>query len=304
MKDDLSKLDIPLTFAENRFIVVDGDGKISQMKPLTAQPHAHTSSINSVSREDIEAANLQRDFAPKYPEDVSDAGMSASATSTMENMVNSLTQPEVPQRFARNSTLLDEALQPALKTPTAQSFVERGAFQEQAQPISFVTGDTVQQIHRSLSSSFASVADSGSNRPVLPSIMNSPFAPLPGETPGSSPRPNAAQRHHAPFTVSPQTRQFQANLVKQQHQVQLRTSPADSPQPTMSSKFETPSNQTSWIRTVDQLHPVLSPWQSSSYQSPALEVIIPNRPLEPAPFGAIGESRPKSSGGPSSGQHG
>lgn len=220
----------------------------------------------------------------------------------MENMVNNLTQPEPPRRVPKATNLNDESLSSALKTPTAQSFAERGVTQSQTP--AFTARDLVQQIQRSSSSSFPSLGDSGTNRPILPSIMNSPFAPLPGETPGSSPRSTTAQRLHAPFTISPQTRQFQVNLLQQQHQVQMRTSPADSPQPTMSRHFETPSNLTSWMRVADQPQPVLSPWQSSPYQPVISEGIVSNKAPEPAPFGAIGEPRPKSSGAPTSGQFG
>lgn len=298
-------ISIPLKFAGNCFVFLDEDGMQPIAKGLASPIDTHQNSLSSISREDIEAAKKSKSATGQtfnYQEDMSDAGLSASVTSTMENMVNDLTQPGPPRRPTMTNELSDESVYPALKTPTAQSFAERGVSQSQLP--GFTARDLVQQIQRSSSSSFPSLGDSGTNRPMLPSIMNSPFAPLPGETPGSSPRSSAAQRLHGPFTISPQTRQFQANLLHQQQVVQLRTSPADSPQPTMSSNFETPLNKTSWARKADQSQSVLSPWQSSPHPPTISPALAPHRAPEAAPFGAIGEPRPKSSGAPASGQFG
>ena len=300
-----SMMPIPLKFAGMCFVFNDGDGESSVGRGLVSPHETHTSSISSISREDIEAAKRSRSIREKasaYREDASDAGVSASATSTMENMVNNLTQPEPQRRSINSASLHDESLSSVLKTPTAQSFAERTLGQSQLQ--AFTAQDLVQQIQPSPRSSFPSLVDSGTNRPVLPSIMNSPFAPLPGETPGSSPRASIAQRVQAPFVISPQNRQFQINLLHQQHQVQMRSSPLDSPQPTMSSLFETPTNMAARMRAADQFQPALSPWQDSSYQSVVSEAVVSKRAPEPAPFGAIGDPRPKSSGAPSSGQFG
>lgn len=301
---------IPLKFAGMCFVFVDEDdedGRPSTRKRLVSPHETHTSSINSISREDIEAAKQSRNAverASSYQEDASDAGVSVSATSTMENMVNNLTQPELPRRTANSTNPHDESLSSVLKTPTAQSFAERGVTQSQSQLQAFTAQDLVQQIQRSPRSSFPSLGDPGTNRPMIPSIMNSPFAPLPGETPGSSPRASTVQRLHAPFVISPQTRQFQVNLLQQQQQVQIRSSPFESPQSTMLGLFETPSNMTARMRAADPSQPVLSPWQDSPYQPVVSEAVVSKRAPEPAPFGAIGDPRPKSSGAPTSGQFG
>lgn len=219
----------------------------------------------------------------------------------MENMVNNLMRPEPVQRSNQSIDPPDESHYSVLKTPTAQSFAERGV--GQSQRTGYTARDLVQQMQPSSSSSFPLLGDAGTNRPMLPSIMNSPFAPLPGETPGSPHRSSAAQRLRESREISPQTRQFQASLLQQQQAVQMRTSPATSPQPTMSSLLETPLNVTSWTRKANQSQLGTSPW-SSPVPTGMLGPIVSHRTPEPASFGAIGEPRPKSSGAPVSGQFG
>ncbi|KAK5052120.1 hypothetical protein LTR84_002924 [Exophiala bonariae] len=298
---EFGSIPIPLKFAGNCFVFLDEDGQ-PPMKETPASPHhGHQ---NSISRDDIEAAKQPTGAAGysfSYHEDVSDAGASASVTSAMENMVNNLTRPEALDHSTPSIDQTDESHYPVLKTPTAQSFAERGL--KQSQRSGYTAQDFVQPIHRSSSSSFPSLGDAGTNRPILPSIMNSPFAPRPGETPGSPPPANVGQRLRGSREISPQTRHFQASLLQQQQAIQNRTSPAVSPQPTMSSLSKTPSNVISRGWKINQSQPGSSQW-SSPLSAGLSGTIVRHRAPEPAPFGAIGEPRPKSSGAPVSGQLG
>ena len=220
--------------------------------------------------------------------------------SAMENMVNNLTRNEQPSQVCIPTAtpgIFNGSPTPTLKTPVAQSFAERGVASSQSATIT--PRDHLPQ--------FPGVKDHINSRPPLPSIWNTPFAPRPGETPGSSPRLSTAQGLQEQTAGSQNFNspgQFQADIMQMQQQIQMRSSPLESFQPTMSSHYDTPSHLTSWVRAADQLQPQLSPWQSSFSPVPTHVTVIPNRSPEPAPFGAIGEPRPKSSRTPKSGQGG
>lgn len=265
-------------------IVYTGQGGLHvEDSSMGSSMHAN-SSVGSISRDDIEHAKSSINAIGRRRNH--HEGMSeASATSTMENMVNDLTEQdgtELVGVYKGTST-------PSLKTPVVQSFAERGL---QPQPTTITAHDIVQSFRHS-TGSLAGLQGQIDDQPSIPPVWNTPFTPRPGET-GSSPRPSTAKQISTaamPSHVN-SAAQFNAQITHMQQQIQLRSSPLESFQPTMSNHYDTPTNLTSWIRHKDQSQSPLSPWQDSGQ---VWGTVIPTRSPEPAPFGAIGEARPRSS---------
>lgn len=216
---------------------------------------------------------------------------------SMENMVNRLTQLEAPDGMG--SSALHGPPTPTLNTPMTKPLGEIKG--------SLTARDLVEQFQQSSNASTPVMRDFAINRRVLTPIWDTAFTPRPGETPESSPRPSTAHR----FTDSGLSghlnsqAQFQANLSQMQHQIQMRTSPPESFQPTLSSNYETTlSHSTHWTYVKEQPLPPSSPWQSSFSAVPIQETVISTRPPESSPFGAIGQPPPKKNRTPTRSQVG
>jgi hypothetical protein len=268
-------------------IVYTGQGGLHVEDSSVGSSLRANSSMGAISRDDIEHAKSSINAIDHHRNQ--HEGMSeASATSTMENMVNDLMEQdntEITGMYNGTST-------PSLKTPVVQSFAERGL---QPQPATITTNGLVQSFRRS-TGSLSGLQGQVDDPPSIPPVWTTPFTPRPGET-GSSPRPSTAKQISTtamPSHVNSAT-QFNAQITHLQQQIQLRSSPLESFQPTMSSHYDTPTNLTSWIRHNDRSQSPLSPWQDSGQ---VRGTVIPTRSPEPAPFGAIGEARPRSSRGP------
>jgi hypothetical protein len=241
---------------------------------------------------------------PSQHESVPDA--EGSMASRMENMVDDLTRPGAPRAESNRSSIAHDSSTAPLKTPVAQTFAEWG--NPPPQPATFNARDLVQRMQHSSNASQPSPRAQTINIAPLPSIWNTPFAPRPGETPESSPRPGSAHRLMQPPSL-PQSlsssAEFHTNLVHLQEEIQTRTSPQSSFQPTMSSHYDTTSNLTSWIRAHDQMQSPSSPWQGSFVSAvPVHQTPVPPKQSHASPYGAIGESRPRSSRTPNSAQPG
>ena len=146
------------------------------------------------------------------------------------------------------------------------------------------------------------------HRTSLPTIFPTPFTPRPGETfgSGSGSRPSTAHQvlppNTAPVPPSRGTIEFQQQLAQMQHNIQARTSPIASLDPTSSSYYETPTGLNTFIRN----QPDSSPWERSmtTPSNVETEVEIPRMAPQASPFGAIGEPRPRIAKTPTSVQPG
>lgn len=289
-------------FAGNRFVFYEGDVLPADDHTTTPPIHAHTASEAGISRDDIEYAKQTKKAVEQvvnFHETASDTGMSGSMASTMENMVNNLTA--APDQASNAPDVLYSPLTPTLRTPAG------GGSQLRPQPSAITARDFVQQIHNSSNSVTPGSRDNATNLPTLPPIWNTPFTPRLGETPESSPRPNTARRLVDSSVANPHLNspaQFQADILRMQQQIQMRTSPQALFEPTMSSHYETPTNLTSWIRANDQIQPQPSPWPSLFNAAPAQESLAATRSSHPSPYGAIGEPLRKANQTPTSGQPG
>ncbi|KIW97251.1 uncharacterized protein Z519_02643 [Cladophialophora bantiana CBS 173.52] len=308
-QDEFQPLSIPLTFANMRFVYLEeGDGITRTEVPLTTSAVYTSAALEESISDDIGHTiqdEIPRHQAPSHRGPTVDA--ETSMTSRMENMVENLMRPEAPPSVKSTGSMMYGLPASTLSAPVVpQGFVDRST--SQLQPAPFTARDLVQRIQQSSSASQSSMVDQAVNVAILPSILNTPFAPRPGETPESSPRPRSA--HRFPESTSASVRpsssaQFQANIMHMQDQVQMRTSPLESFEPTLSSHSNTSPNMTSWIRTNDQIQPQFSPWRTSFGGAvPVQYTAISTRPPDSSPFGAIGEPRPKSSRTSTSGQPG
>ncbi|KAK4944449.1 hypothetical protein LTR10_016123 [Elasticomyces elasticus] len=296
---DFESLSIPLIFAGLRF-VYSAQGEAHPGNAADSSLQAH-SSANGLSRDDIERARTSINAAihrSNQYEDTSEAG-AASMTSTMENMVNNLTKQDGSEMSVAPTTVLREATS-SLETPLEHLPAERRA--SGMLPPTRAALDPPHSSRHSIGS-LPGLHDRLRDRSSLPSIWNTPFTPRPEDLSASSPRPSTAHRTSA--AVPPSTlnspAMFQADTLQLQEQIQNRSSPPESFQPTMSSHYETPTHLTSWIRNIDQLQASPSPFQASSVVAAVNGMVIPTRSPEPSPFGAIGEPRAKSRA-PTSGQ--
>ncbi|OCT50665.1 hypothetical protein CLCR_06642 [Cladophialophora carrionii] len=295
---------------KSRFVYLGDEDKPAQAEkaPVASAAEAFTGRQASVLSANTEYAIMNGGIVRQVPsqhEIVPDA--EGSMASRMENMVDDLTRPGVPSRESNRSSIAHDSSAAPMKTPLAQTFADWG--NPPSQPATFTARDLVQRMqHSSSSASQPSPRAQANNIAPLPSIWNTPFAPRPGETPESSPRPSSAHRFTHPPSV-PQnlnsSAEFHTNLVHLQEEIQTRTSPPSSFQPTMSSHYDTPTNLTSWIRAHDQTQPPSSPWKSPFISAvPVHQTPVPTKHTNASPYGAIGESRPRSSRTPNTGQPG
>ncbi|KIW70992.1 hypothetical protein, variant 1 [Phialophora macrospora] len=304
--DEFTSLSVPLMFAGGRFVYLgDDDGSAQAEEAAVASAvEAFAAPQESVRSDDAEYAITNGGIVrhvPSQHDSVPDA--EGSMASRMLNMVDDLTRPGAPR--AESNRSYDSSTAP-MKTPVAQTFAEWG--NPPSQPATFNARDLVQRMQHSSSASQPSPRAQTINIAPLPSIWNTPFAPRPGETPESSPPPSSALRLKLPPSM-PQSlgssAEFHTNLAHLQEEIQTRTSPQSSFQPTMSTHYDTTPNLTSWIRAHDQMQTPSSPWQSPFVSAvPVHQTPIPTKHSHASPYGAIGESRPRSSRTPNSAQPG
>lgn len=142
--------------------------------------------------------------------------------------------------------------------------------------------------------------------PSLPSVYNTPFAPTASEQAQLSPRLENAQKRSPSFT-SPQIGSsvlFQEQLAQQQRDIQQRSSPQASFQPTQSwmTFGQTPTGMDSLFRAIDNNQERMpSPLGSSNGRANGRSPQPRSTPSQ-APFGVIGQARPVSRGTPANGQ--
>ncbi|RVX68300.1 hypothetical protein B0A52_07303 [Exophiala mesophila] len=125
-QEQFGSISVPLQFAGNRFVALDIE-PIQDVHPVPVHD-LHSRSIHGVNPDNVDLGRVKPRLSQDVPpqaDNVSEAGVTESATSTMENMVNDLTHPEPAQRAGFRSMAPDQPLTPTLKTPTASSFSDR-----------------------------------------------------------------------------------------------------------------------------------------------------------------------------------
>ncbi len=137
-------------------------------------------------------------------------------------------------------------------------------------------------------------------RPSLPSIMNSPFAPRPGEaSPSPHSRPGTAHRHlHPPASGT----RLEAALLRQQAELEMQhpSSIYDLPTTSLSQPTSSPGKHPQF-RLGRDLSPIPSPFASSPSVTPDGAMFpsydVPRHVPEQSRFGAVGQTPPSGQGG-------
>lgn len=263
------------------------------------------SSVDGLNRDEINRARASLNTGIRRSdqyEDMSEAG-AVSMTSTMENMVNDLTSHDGPEMDIAPTIVPRELVRPSLEILPTRS---PAGGQTSSIPRSIPALDNAAHSSRHSIGSLPGQHDRFKDGPGLPTVWSTPFTPRPEDMSTTSRRPSTAHRVNAAIAPSSLNSPalFQADILQMQEQIQNRSSPPQSFQPTMSSPYETPTNLTSWIKHIDRLQPSPSPWQNSSAVAGVHETVISTRSPEPSPFGAIGEPRARSGRAPTSGQPG
>jgi hypothetical protein len=227
--------------------------------------------------------------------------------SRMEDMVDDLTSSSARQATPKRLSAGFVAARTSAKSPTTTEFSGMG--KETSNSPAFDVRDLVQQMRRP---GYADSSPLGPavSVPTIPSIWNTPFAPRPGETPEPSPRLGSLQ-HLTPQALGPSNPassvEFRNQMSRLEEQIDLRSSPQPSIQPTLSSPYGTPTGQPYWARGYNKVQPQASPWQGQSpFASgmPIQQIPVSTRSSNVSRYGAIGESRPRSSRTPNVDQPG
>ncbi|KIW38588.1 uncharacterized protein PV06_09544 [Exophiala oligosperma] len=271
----------PLLFAGKQLIYT-GQTDLQTSSSLGSSIHMN-SSAGSVNVENIDRVKSSLNAISQRrsnPDDITETSMK----STMENMVFALTEREEPIS--------------SMKTPSAHGLLRR---RSQLAHGPEDMSDNAHSFRRSTGSVSGLQGHMGGH-PIIPPVTHSPFTPTAEES-GFSPGAGPARRPDPlPFPVQLSSSvQFNAQIKHMQQQIEMRSSPLESLQPTLSSHYDSPTHLTSRNHQHKTATPPLSPWQDLSQ---VLGRTLPTRSPEPSPFGAIGEARPKSSRAPTSGQPG
>lgn len=248
--------------------------------------HRHTDSATSINRDDIELAKKSSPAVHPlvHGEDGTSQYGTASVSTDMHNMVDKLVSSETsePEQDSiddvnRNRLSLQNATPDGLNgTPRAS----HAFLNSQPRAPSMEREETI--------------------RPVLPSIWNTPFAPLPGEA-NSSPRTRPSTAHYLDSNTSggvSSSGLFRQDLARQQDLLALQSSPIQS--------IEAPSSWTEqpmFNGQADAVSATATPFQgsgllsSSEYGSSAVddfgpEILNRQRKEIGARFGVIGETPP------------
>ena len=180
----------------------------------------------------------------------------------------------------------------------------------------FTAADLFRQIQQSSPAPpLASPALTSVHRISLPGVYNTPFTPRPGETNGSLTRPSTSHRANGSaaspgkgYPPSSNAVAFEHQIAQMQHNIQNRTSPIQSFDPTVtpasSSCYQTPTGLGTFVRQNASIPVNSSPWVSSVASSTAPGTELPRQAPQASPFGAIGDPRPKNAKTPTSGQLG
>ncbi|KAK5951420.1 hypothetical protein OHC33_007476 [Knufia fluminis] len=306
-KDDLGLNVVPLALDNGQFIeqaVPDPEMPIRAPTPPPSKQkwrlkHAPTASMNGSSE------------SPSRPV----SGVPVLALSPDVNMADASPRRE-PANMSRPPPTLESsvAMQTAMEempaTLNSSSVVTGTPAAPPPASASLTAMDLVRQMQRSSVGSPASQRspDSGNNfsQPALPSVYKAAFAPTASEQAQLSPRLETAQRR-SPSFATPEVNSsamFQDHIARQQQEIQLRSSPQPTFQPTQSwtNYGQTPTGLDSLFRAFEKGQDrTPSPFGGPHGQANGRGG-RPKSTAQPSPFGVIGQARTISHGTPPNGQ--
>ncbi|KAL9107838.1 MAG: hypothetical protein Q9227_007353 [Pyrenula ochraceoflavens] len=289
---------VPIIQVGDRFIYCE-EGLPPQLTlpDGVSSAHRHHTSATSISRDDIELAR-QSGRAPGsgiVVEDAASQSASMSANTDMRQMVDQLVSSDASED-AEPITSVFWAHTGSLQDTHSYPLAVQGIGETNTN-WTFPTTPRMASPGHTHHARAPSMEREETLRPTLPSVWNTPFAPLPGESSSPQTRPSTAKAVDATTPsalISSGT--FQADLARQQHLIQMQ-----------SSFVQTPDPPTSWPvasclgienNASSQHHVDSSRVQSSESFSPfSVSLPRPNHSHGPARFGAIGETPPSAQTG-------
>ncbi|EXJ83818.1 hypothetical protein A1O1_07445 [Capronia coronata CBS 617.96] len=291
-KDVFGPLTIPLTFAGNRFIFYDE--RAEHGRPPEAPPrHTRVMSTGSVGRDAPRASRRTRGHMDRLPvghTTKSDAEVTESITTTMEDMVNHIVQCEPNEPVGTAPSVGNGLSTATLRSPVAQAFLQRG--ERSMPPTAIPAGGLVPKFRHSSSTL--------PNETALTSIWPTPFTARPGEvlpTSASASRPSTANRAADLRTASQDldgSAQFREMLWQKTEEITNRTSPLQSLGPSFASSPQGVTPVNPWTGISDRLRPEVSPLRANFGAGLSQGTVISTPRSEASPFGAIGDPRPHS----------
>lgn len=289
MQNDTSEASVPL-------MVVDGSRFEFKEKGIPPEPgynksHAHSHSSATINRDDIERAKQNGNPSRgsiDIPEDPSESvAPSGSTSTTMHRMVDGLVASEVSEHHEPSAHFPQISHGESPPTPTADDFEADVYKSSQSAPEA--TTSAPMESQRNI-------------RPALPSILNSPFAPRPGEASSPHSRPGTAHRHpvltNTPTPLSSNTR-FQEALLRQQQEIEMQPSSLyELPTTSLSQPASSAKNPRFLARDISPAV-ISSPFASSpSVPSPTFPSYdVPRQVPKQPRFGAVGQIPPSGPGG-------
>lgn len=278
-------------------LIMVGDARFEfKEKGLPSEPsfnksHSHSHSATSINRDDIERAKQSGRLSHHrtgIPEDASESlAPSLSTNTTMRRMVDGLVASEVSENHEPSPHFPQISHGESPPKQIADKS-EDGCDQE---PQSGTNGNNVRPLE-----------GVENIRPMLPTIWNSPFTPLPGETDSSHTRPSTAYKHPTNSSTSKPPAQssnvkFQEALLCQQEELEMQQNSIYDVSTTTSIQPASSGRNTKFLGL--EVSPIPSPFPSSpsiaSATFPSYDV--PRNVAQQSRFGAVGEIPPSGQGG-------
>ena len=256
------------------------------LQPTYHKSHSHPYSSLIINRGDIERAKQKSKLARNsnaHLEATSQSIIPCESVSTTEHrIVDGLVVSEVSNHQEPGSGLPRISHGEPPRTPTANRLSFGDCFCSLPVPAGAPT-----KTHENIC-------------PSLPSIMNSPFAPRPGEASSPQSRPGTAHRH-LQNPANSNTR-FQASLLRQQAELEMQqqSSIYDLPTTSLSQPTSSPGKHPQFHLGRD-MSPIPSPFASSPGVIPEATLFpsydVPRPVPEQSRFGAVGQTPPSGQGG-------
>ncbi|KAF7513636.1 hypothetical protein GJ744_008930 [Endocarpon pusillum] len=292
-KDDGNGVSVPLMVIDDmRFKFT---GKELPLQPTYHKSHSHPHSSLIINRGDVERAKQKSKPVPNpnaHLEDASQSIIPCESVSMLKHpIVDNVIASEVSTHQEPGSAFPRVSHGEPPRTPTAKRSSSADGFYGLPASTSALT-----EPHETM-------------RPSFPSMMNSPFAPRPGEAPSPQSPPSTAAHGHlqSPASSTPNTLQssntrFQASLLRQQAELEMQpqSSIYDLPTTSLSQPPSSPGKNPRFGLGRD-MSPFLSPFASSPSVVPEAAMFptydVPRPVPEQSRFGAVGQTPPSGQGG-------
>lgn len=265
------------------------------LQPTYHKSHSHPHSSLIINRGEVERVKQKSEPVPNSDAHLEETSQSIipceSESMTKHPIMDSVVASEVSNHQEPGSAFPRISHGEPPRTPTAN----RSSYGDGFYGIPASTG-ALTEPHENI-------------RLSLPSIMNSPFAPRPGEASSPQSRPSTAHRHQqtparssTPNTLQSSNTRFQASLLRRQAELEMQpqSSIYDLPTTSLSPPTSSPGKNPQFYLGRD-MSPIPSPFASSPSVVPEAAMFpsydVPRPVPEQSRFGAVGQTPPSGQGG-------